>query len=124
MVDHPEAILFAEGSTKSRTRLYQMGISKISDDFFEMFEIEGLIDGGWEPFQKGKNYESFLLKLKFLMAAIKQVKKVRRTLNVDVDDDVKDYSKDPFFVKKRERAKEVIDKYGIPEHFLKSTGSK
>jgi hypothetical protein len=41
-----------------------MGISKISDDFFEMFEIEGLIDGGWEPFQKGKNYESFLLKLK------------------------------------------------------------
>jgi hypothetical protein len=58
------------------------------------------------------------------MAAIKQVKKVRRTLNVDVDDDVKDYSKDPFFVKKRERAKEVIDKYGIPEHFLKSTGSK
>jgi hypothetical protein len=64
MVDHPEAILFAEGSTKSRTRLYQMGISKISDDFFEMFEIEGLIDGGWEPFQKGKNYESFLLKLK------------------------------------------------------------
>jgi hypothetical protein len=58
------------------------------------------------------------------MATIKQVKKARRTLNVNVDSDTKDYSKDPFFVKKRERAKEVIDKYGIPEHFLKSTGNK
>jgi hypothetical protein len=31
----------------------------------------------------------------------------------------KDYANDPFFVKKRERAKKVIDKYGIPEKFLR-----
>jgi len=34
-----------------------------------------------------------------------------------VSDKVKDYSKEPFFIKKAESAKKVIQKYGIPKHF-------
>ena len=64
MEDHPGAILYAEGSTPARTRLYQMGISKFWDEISEDFKIDGFANGGWKPFTKGENYESFLLKLK------------------------------------------------------------
>ncbi len=64
MDDHPGAILYAEGSTPARTRLYQMGISKFWDEISEDFKIEGFAKGGWKPFAKGENYESFLLKIK------------------------------------------------------------
>lgn len=62
--NHPEIILFAEGSTNARTRLYQMGISKFWKEISQRFEIDGLMGGKWENFQKGKNYDAFLLKLK------------------------------------------------------------
>jgi hypothetical protein len=64
MEEHPGAILFAEGSTQARTRLYQMGISKFWDEISITFEINGFAGDGWKPFKKGENYESFLLRLK------------------------------------------------------------
>lgn len=39
-----------------------------------------------------------------------------------IDPDMRDYSNDPVFIKKAERSREMIKKYGIPEEFLK--GSK
>ena len=60
--EHPNAIIFAEGSTLARTRLYQMGIAKFWEEIHQNFEIEGLINGAWEPFEKDRNYECFLLK--------------------------------------------------------------
>jgi hypothetical protein len=60
--DHPDAIIFIEGSTLGRTRLYQMGITKFWEEIQEKFEIEGLRDGEWEGFQQNRNYECFLLK--------------------------------------------------------------
>lgn len=34
-----------------------------------------------------------------------------------VTDNVKDYGNDPFVVRKNERAKEVLEKYGFPKEF-------
>jgi hypothetical protein len=62
--DHPNAIIFAVGSTASRTRLYQMGIAKIWMEIKAKFEIQGYINEEWQSFQKGVNYQSFLLKAK------------------------------------------------------------
>lgn len=62
MADHPHSIIHAIGSTPSRTRLYQMGIAKIWDQINSLFEIQGYVNFTWHPFQKGINFEAFLLK--------------------------------------------------------------
>jgi hypothetical protein len=62
MVNHPNAIIIAAGSTASRTRLYQMGISKVLDEIDQGFDIQGYTNNSWQPFQKGVNYSAFLLK--------------------------------------------------------------
>jgi hypothetical protein len=64
MEDHPRAIILAWGSTKSRTRLYQMGIARLWDQISLLFEIQGNINSTWQPFQKGVNFDAFLLKAK------------------------------------------------------------
>lgn len=61
---HPNALVYATGSTKSRTRLYQIGISKYLDEVGKDFEIEGEINNKWHIFEKGKNYDAFLVRLK------------------------------------------------------------
>jgi uncharacterized membrane protein len=61
---HPNFWVYATGSTKSRTRLYQIGISKYVDEIRKSFEIYGLHNGDWKVFRKGVNYESFLVKRK------------------------------------------------------------
>lgn len=62
MRNHPKAWVAAEGSTKARTRLYQIGISQnLADmpDEFVIFGYDNLI--GWEPFTKNKKYTRFLI---------------------------------------------------------------
>jgi hypothetical protein len=61
---HKESMVYATGSTKSRTRLYRMGITKYLDEIKEDFEIYGELENGWEEFQKDVEYEAFLVKLK------------------------------------------------------------
>jgi len=60
----PEAIIFAEGSTPSRTRLYQMGIAAHWSEIDEGFDLHGFREGKWERLQKNTNYEAFLLQSK------------------------------------------------------------
>jgi hypothetical protein len=55
-----DAAVFIKGSTPSRTRTYQMGINKYWDEINPHFEILGRINGRWDPFKKGINYEAFL----------------------------------------------------------------
>ncbi len=43
---------YATGSTKSRIRLYRMGITKYFDEVNQDFEIYGLLEGEWEEFKK------------------------------------------------------------------------
>jgi hypothetical protein len=40
-------------------------------------------------------------------------------LNITIVKELRDYSKDPYFVKKAEEAKAFIKKHGIPEDFKK-----
>jgi len=62
--NYPGALIYTEGSSPARTRLYQMAIAKNLEEISENFEIEGYINRAWELFQKGRNYEAFLVKRK------------------------------------------------------------
>lgn len=61
---NPNAWILAVGSTASRTRLYQIGITKFHKDLAEEFDIYGQIEEEWELFELGKNYKAFLAKRK------------------------------------------------------------
>lgn len=61
---HKGAMVYATGSSKSRTRLYRMGITKYLDEIKMDFEIFGELENGWNEFQKGIDYKAFLVKLK------------------------------------------------------------
>ncbi len=60
----PEARIFIQGSTPSRTRLYQIAISKYMTEFEQKFDIWGFVDNEMELFLKGKNYEIFVISTK------------------------------------------------------------
>ena len=62
--DFPYAVIYVEGSTPARTRLYQIGIAKYWDVIGPSFVIEGFRKSQWESFRKGVNYQYFLLKRK------------------------------------------------------------
>ncbi|MCF8374049.1 MAG: hypothetical protein K9H64_20675 [Bacteroidales bacterium] len=59
-VKHPNAMVYATGSTNSRTRMYRMGIAKYLDEVINDFEIYGELDNDWEEFKKDVEYEGFL----------------------------------------------------------------
>lgn len=56
----PKAFVFIEGTSPSRTRRYQMGISKHWKEVKENLEIYGYKAGKWEQFQPGNNYQAFM----------------------------------------------------------------
>jgi hypothetical protein len=59
-----DAWVYATGSTKSRTRLYRMGISKYLNEVKQDFFVFGLHEGEWEEFEKEMDYTAFLVKRK------------------------------------------------------------
>ena len=61
---YPDAWIYATGSTKPRTRLYRMGITKYLKDVKSDFDIYGQVAKTWKKFTKGVEYESFLVKRK------------------------------------------------------------
>lgn len=61
---HKDAMVYATGSTKARTRLYRMGISRYLETIKEDFEVYGELEHGWEEFRVGVDYNAFLVKLK------------------------------------------------------------
>jgi hypothetical protein len=54
--------IYAEGSTPSRTRLYQIGINRLWKEIRSDFMVWGYKDGEWEDFKTNVNYEAFLVK--------------------------------------------------------------
>lgn len=60
-VYHPQAWIHAEGSTESRTRLYQMGIARHRETAIFEFHILAKTPNHWEAFAPGKNYLAFLV---------------------------------------------------------------
>jgi len=61
---NPNSWIYATGSTKSRTRLYRMGITNNLIEIMQDFEVYGLRDDQWEEFKIKVEYEAFLIKRK------------------------------------------------------------
>ena len=61
---YPNVWIYATGSTKSRTRLYRMGITKFLSEVNEDFEVLGELKDDWEVFKKDIEYEGFLVRRK------------------------------------------------------------
>ncbi|HPH99249.1 MAG TPA: hypothetical protein PK772_02850 [Chitinophagaceae bacterium] len=63
---HPDALVYAVGSTKARTRLYRIGITNQWEAIEKDFNVYGLIDGNWKKFKKAITYKAFLVQRKKL----------------------------------------------------------
>jgi hypothetical protein len=61
---YPDTWIYATGSTKSRTRLYRMGIAKFLSEIEDDFEVLGERNDDWETFGKNVEYEGFLVRRK------------------------------------------------------------
>ena len=61
---YPDAWIYATGSTKARTRLYRMGITKYFPEVKVDFEILGEKNDDWETFRKNIEYDGFLIRRK------------------------------------------------------------
>jgi hypothetical protein len=59
-----EAIIVATGSTKSRTRLYQIGISQNLEELEQYFNVYGYIERQWVKYKINIPYEAFMVKRK------------------------------------------------------------
>ena len=62
---HPEAFVYATGSTSARTRLYRMGITRFYEEMLEDFYLYGQIGDDFYEFEIGKEYKGFLAERKF-----------------------------------------------------------
>ncbi len=61
---YPDAWVAVSGSTKARTRLYQIGISNNWAEISADFIVLGFKNEKWERFEKNIGYEAFLVKRK------------------------------------------------------------
>src|SRR5690606_4928818 len=60
----PDVMVYAQGSTPARTRLYQMGICGKIDEIQEILHVYGYTNGKWQLFETKVNYEAFLVSRK------------------------------------------------------------
>jgi hypothetical protein len=60
----PNSFIYATGSTRARTRLYRIGLTKYLKEITKDFELYGLHNDQWEAFEKEIEYEAFLAKRK------------------------------------------------------------
>jgi hypothetical protein len=63
--ENPMTYVYIKGSSVIRTQLYQRIIRRYYDDLIISHEIYGLVNKSFEPFQKNKSYESFLIRKLF-----------------------------------------------------------
>lgn len=61
---HPDAMIYATGTTEIRTRLYRIGITNNLKDIQRDFSVFGLRNELWEEFNTGIHYGAFLIKRK------------------------------------------------------------
>lgn len=62
---HPQAYVYATGSSDARTRLYRIGISKFYEQMLKDFYLYGQVGDEFYEFEIGKEYKSFLVQRKF-----------------------------------------------------------
>lgn len=61
---YPDRTGFFTGSSRSRTRLYQIIIKKEYQSLSKLFVIEGIENGFREIMELDKNYEAFMIRMK------------------------------------------------------------
>jgi hypothetical protein len=61
---NPQVKILIQGSTKARTRLYQIAINKYFNEVEHKFTIWGFIEDDIELFMNGKNYDGFVVEIK------------------------------------------------------------
>lgn len=61
---YPDTWIYATGSTKARTRLYRMGVTKFFSEVTADFEVYGERNDDWETFTRNVEYEGFLVRRK------------------------------------------------------------
>jgi hypothetical protein len=113
--NHPDAFVYIKGSTASRTRLFQIGITKHWIEISPLFTVFGITNNKWQPFSRSANYDAFIALRKNETHTGEQI----RLTKVTVSNDTKDYSNDPFFIKQAQEAQEFLEKVGFPEELLK-----
>lgn len=57
-----EALVFFEGITSARTRLFQIWITRVLNQYSDFISIEGRIKNQWRPFEKGVLFDAFLIR--------------------------------------------------------------
>ena len=61
---YPNAMIYATGSTKTRTRLYRMGISRFIGEVKQDFDVQGELKDDWADFDPYTEYDGFLVRRK------------------------------------------------------------
>jgi hypothetical protein len=61
LIKNPEASVYAQGLTASRTWLYQRKLRKYHSLIMRDFSLWGLAEGTWRPFEGNINYEAFVI---------------------------------------------------------------
>jgi hypothetical protein len=62
--EYPDAVVYAEGSTETRTRLYQIGITRFYEQASAELYLFGELNGRFVPFVNNERYSAFLVKRK------------------------------------------------------------
>ena len=63
--NYPTAYVYATGSTKGRTRLYRMGITKFYKEMQKDFYLYGQLGDDYSELELDKEYDGFLAQRKF-----------------------------------------------------------
>lgn len=63
--EYPDMFVYATGSTKSRTRLYRMGITRFYEEMKKDFYLYGQIGDEFVEFEIGTDYDGFLAQRRF-----------------------------------------------------------
>jgi hypothetical protein len=109
----PDALVLMKWSTESRTRLYQIAISKYLIEIQKDFIIHGYKDKSWYPFEKNEKN----------MINQNQVTNVKKPV-VRVNPSLDKYLENPVFVEKIAFATEIVRTVGLPKEYNDLLGKK
>lgn len=60
---HPDLFVHVKGADEARSRLYQMGISKVWNRIIGLYQMRGVVNEKLAPFRRNIRYEAFLIRL-------------------------------------------------------------
>jgi hypothetical protein len=62
---HPDTFVYVTGSSRARTRLYRIGISRFYKEIIQDYDLYGQIGDNFYEFELNKDYVGFLTQRKF-----------------------------------------------------------